>query len=444
MARRHVALTFGRPLMSTGRVDQSPVRTAGGTDRSAWPSTSGFVVHICHSDVVRARLESDRVGMGINGHTASTRRAAITDEQHTLRLRDPGDLLEAVPYLIGFHPYDSLVVVGLEGEQVAVTLRVDIGDGDLQLVAANLVEVLQRADVDSVILVIYQDFPEPLQSESFGASTDCLPALPGQSFVDDVTRALRRGGLQLLDSLLVCQGRWWSYLGRASGCECCVAGNALPGLRSPAAASAVFAGLVVHPTRDALQAVIEPADEADRERRREVIRAREDVVEQVTFDGQLGREQRSVKRALFAAAREADASLLPRLSLALPDHELCRYAVALTDIAVRDSLWLAVDQGRIDGRGLWQTLLRSLPSPYDCAPLFLFGWASWREGQGSLAAMAAERALESDPSYYAAQLLASAVQHGLNPFRTPRLRIPSRSAAGPRASAVPVARTQRP
>lgn len=374
--------------------------------------------------------------MAINRHSSTNGTSAITgaatshDEQHTLRLRDPGDLLEAVPYLIGFHPHDSFVVVGLEGDQVAVTLRVDIGDAELASTARNMVEVLRRADVDSVILVVYRDVPEPQATESSDPNGDQLPALPGQSLVNDVGRELRSGGLHLLDSLLVCQGRWWSYIGRAGGCGCCVSGNPLPGLKSPAPASAVFAGLVVHPTREALQAVIEPVAEADRERRRSSIWAREDAVERAVLDGRLSREQRSVKRAIFAAAREADASLLPRLLLALPEHTLCRYAVALTDISVRDSLWLAVDQGRIDGRGLWQTLLRTLPSPYDCAPLFLFGWASWREGQGSLAAMAAERALHSDPSYSAAQLLVSAVQHGLNPFRTPRLRMPSRSSTG--------------
>jgi len=85
---------------------------------------------------------------------------------------------------------------------------------------------------------------------------------------------------------------------------------------------------------------------------------------------------------------------------------------------------LAIDQKRLDGRGLWHDLLHRLPSPYDCAPLFLFGWASWREGNGSLAAMAARRALASEPSYSAADLLLGAIQHGLDPFRTPRLRLP--------------------
>jgi len=36
--------------------------------------------------------------------------------------------------------------------------------------------------------------------------------------------------------------------------------------------------------------------------------------------------------------------------------------------------------------------------------------------------MAAERALVSTPGYPAAELLLSAIEQGLDPFRTPRLR----------------------
>ena len=32
-----------------------------------------------------------------------------------LRMRDPGELLAALPYLLGFHPRDSLVVLAFGG-----------------------------------------------------------------------------------------------------------------------------------------------------------------------------------------------------------------------------------------------------------------------------------------------------------------------------------------
>jgi len=92
--------------------------------------------------------------------------------------------------------------------------------------------------------------------------------------------------------------------------------------------------------------------------------------------------------------------------------------------AFQDETSRGVDQGRLDGRALWRELARRLPPPYDAAPLFLYGWASWRDGRGPLAGIAAERALASDPDYTAAELLLGALQQGLDPHRTPRLRMP--------------------
>src|SRR5882757_8183666 len=50
------------------------------------------------------------------------------DELPVLRLREPGDLIEAVPYLLGFHPRQSLVIIGLARASVALTTRVDLNE----------------------------------------------------------------------------------------------------------------------------------------------------------------------------------------------------------------------------------------------------------------------------------------------------------------------------
>jgi hypothetical protein len=83
---------------------------------------------------------------------------------------------------------------------------------------------------------------------------------------------------------------------------------------------------------------------------------------------------------------------------------------------------MAIDAGRIDGRPLWRELAHRLPEPYDAAPLFLFAWSSWRDGDGVLARTAVERAIKSDPGYSAADLLLAALSHGIDPRRLPKLR----------------------
>jgi hypothetical protein len=133
------------------------------------------------------------------------------------------------------------------------------------------------------------------------------------------------------------------------------------------------------------------------------------------------RHARSLKRAIFAAARAADAG-----AARLPDDQVARFGVGLAETHLRDSVWLAIDDGRLDGFELWRDLGRRLPPPYDAPALFLAGWASWRAGNGTLASVAAQRAVESDPTYSAADLLLAAISQGLDPRGVPRLR--SRSA----------------
>jgi hypothetical protein len=124
-----------------------------------------------------------------------------------------------------------------------------------------------------------------------------------------------------------------------------------------------------------------------------------------------------VKRALFAAARTADDGGPP-----LADERVARYGVALSDIPLRDAVWLAIDCGRLDGRQLWRDLGRRLPPPYDAAALFLTGWSAWRQGNGVVAGEAARRALLSDSEYSAAELLLSALAGGVDPKQMPALR----------------------
>lgn len=47
-----------------------------------------------------------------------------------LSLTGPANLIAAVPYLLGFEPADSLVLVGLQNGRVIVSARIDLDDLD--------------------------------------------------------------------------------------------------------------------------------------------------------------------------------------------------------------------------------------------------------------------------------------------------------------------------
>jgi hypothetical protein len=346
--------------------------------------------------------------------------ADLTSDPAVLKVRGPGDLIEAVPYLLGFHPRDSLVLIGLGHDEdhdrdgVTITARLDLADAVAShRVIDETVRAVTRSGAAGLVAVVFDDNAIPEQ----GAD------LPWRALVEQIDESAEYGGVAMRDALLVSSGRWWSFT--CADPDCCPSeGHALDGASSTAAATATYAGLVALPNRDELARTLAPQDVQRRRAVLPLLEAAEERAVQAILDGNGDRHHRSVKRALFAAARDADTALFPGRTGPLTDEQVARFAVGLADIAVRDSVWLAVDQRRLDGRALWRELARRAPEPYDAAALFLFGWAEWRAGNGVLAGIAAERALTSDPNYTAAELLLGALRRGLDPHRTPRLRMP--------------------
>ncbi|MDT4939155.1 MAG: hypothetical protein QOG80_2826 [Pseudonocardiales bacterium] len=321
-----------------------------------------------------------------------------------MRVRGPDDLVQAIPYLLGFHPRESIVVVGMSGRLVSITMRADLGIEPPEHMAMHLVEALRRADVTEAVAVVY--------SEMWPTSA----ARPHLDVVVTLGVAAERAGILLTDGLLVARGRRWSY--RCLDEECCPAEGVLiddaPGLF---VTEATVAGMVALPSRDEMVALLDPVP--GRDDLLDLIAGQEDAAIQAVLGGVARRRTRCVKRAIFAAARAADTGA-PRL----PDDEIARFGVALSEIDIRDSVWMAIDDRRLDGFELWRDLARRLPDPYAAAPLFLVGWSAWRSGNGTVAAVAAQRAVESDPHYTAADLLLAALSRGLDPRRVPRLRVP--------------------
>lgn len=71
----------------------------------------------------------------------------------TLKINGPGELAAAVPFLLGFTPTESLVLVGMAGGRIAVTTRCDIEQGLWEESAT----VVRNGGCDIVIAVVYDD-----------------------------------------------------------------------------------------------------------------------------------------------------------------------------------------------------------------------------------------------------------------------------------------------
>lgn len=350
---------------------------------------------------------------GMSSHTDTP------PDQPLLRVSGPGELAQVIPYLLGFHPSRSLVVVGLRDGRVVVTARMDLADvGDAATddpdVIGDTLAAMLDSSVARVVAVVFDD--------EAGMSVSADVVLPWSDLADRLHMVATLMGLDVDEIALVGNGRIWSY--ECADPACCPPEGRLLEPDSAVAATAAYAGLVALPDRASLAALL--ARRIDPE----LLPLRYEELR--TAERAEGGDDRSDVRALFAAARRFDD---PELTEPLSDADRISFAVALRRIAVRDSLWLAVDCGEIDGRVLWRRLATSLPAPYDAAPLFLFAWASYRAGDGALAGIAAERALESDPGYSAAYLVLGALSSALDPRRVPLLRPRDREGGDRRLTA---------
>lgn len=338
-----------------------------------------------------------------------TTRTSIPPTSH---IRGPAELLQAVPYLLGFHPHQSLVLVGTADGLLVVTARLDLADTCVPGLVVDTVAAIRRGGATAVIGAVYDD---DAVRDAVGGD----PRLSAAKVADQLDAAGAAAGCRISDVLLVGAGRWWSLSCGSPRC-CPLEGTALSEQPSEFAAAATYSGVVALPDRAALQSLLDPVPAADLERVGRLLEAEEHAAVSAILAGGARRHERSVKRRLFAAVRAGqDTPAIP-----LDDQQVACFGAALGSMALRDAVWTALDAGRLDGRQLWSDLARRLPPPYDAAPLFLCGWSAWRAGNGALAAVAAQRALESDPGYSAADLLLAALSHGVDPRTMPRVRLP--------------------
>ncbi len=336
--------------------------------------------------------------------------------RRTQRIVGPAELVQAVPYLLGFHPSRSMVLVGLAEGLLVVTARVDLADALVGGVLPDTIAAMHRGGTRELVAAVYD---EPVAD----MPVDAFDPRPGRlDLADRVEDAAAVIGCRVRDVLLVIGDRWWSL---TCGVPSCCPPGGEPVLVEPSAfaAAATVDGRVALVDRSALERLLDPLPEPERAALEPALQDCERQSVQAVLTGADARHDRSLKRAVFTAARACAAHDWPGVD----DASSARFAVGLSRLAVRDPVWIAIDDGRLDGRPLWRELARRLPSPYDAAPLFLFGWATWRSGDGALAGIAAERAVASDPGYTAADLLLAALAQGVDPRRLPRLRL-SRSA----------------
>ncbi|WP_443050551.1 DUF4192 domain-containing protein [Streptomyces sp. H27-D2] len=324
----------------------------------------------------------------MSNHSEASRPSV--DEQITLR--SPAELADALPYLMGFHPTDSVVMVGLHGARGRfggrLRLGIPLSSEEWPDVCDQLAECLvagsrRRADRPEGILVfLCQD---PGQGES---AQDVMERL--RPFVQRLRTAC--GGLEVpvLEALCISGGRFWSYV--CPDQRCCPPDGTpltLPGT-SVIAAAAAYAGLQVRGTLREMEARFDPLpaphaeeqelalDTASMELVPRILGgANAETVRGETLD-LAGRVLGRFRAAPPTGGRyESDAH-----DDALIAHdEAAAIILGIQDRQARDRAaeWMEGPPGEAALR-LWRALARRCVGSYGdyaAAPLTLAGWVAW-------------------------------------------------------------------
>ncbi|MEU8000594.1 DUF4192 domain-containing protein [Catellatospora sp. NPDC049111] len=349
----------------------------------------------------------------------------MTTDTPTYTFTERADLLGYVPYLLGFHPADSVVVLGLADRRIGVAARADLGRPRPETVRrlSRLLTAAGRgsAAITSVVLVGYG--PDPTAAD----------------VTRSVANALDARGYHVREVLLHAGERY-----HCLQCDECTPPGGAPFDPSTTAAAAIatYEGLVAQPDRAAVERLVRPigglaaiamAQAVDRaEQRLAALLGDEEAGTRAGSgsDGEVGSEPASdggegssggpgegaadgrLVRAGVGAVEEA-----LRVAAAggrLDDDEAAWLTVLLLDLRCRDHAWQRTDTEpwQLD---LWLDLTRR-GEPALLAPVAsLLAWCAWRSGNGVLAGAAVRRALLADPAYTLAHLLSEALDQAVPP-----------------------------
>lgn len=323
-----------------------------------------------------------------------------------VRAQSPAALLAIIPYLLGFTPENSLVVVGYQPPkgEIRVSMRYDLpraGETDLIAdIAAHAIAVVAAERQAGAIAIGY------------GPDSRVRPLI-------EVLGEVAAGkNVELTECLRVQDGRYWSYLCRDERC-CPEDGIAFDAAGHPAAAAMAAASRAALASRSALAASIAPIGGIAAESMLQATRRAERHVTQVLAKV---RKSHRIGAARHMIASEGLATV-SRLIGAYragekyrSDYELAWLTVALRDIRVRDDAWARMDpRFRDEHRRLWIDVVRRARPGYVAAPASLLAFVAWQDGNGALANVALDRALADDREYSMAALLRDVIAAGTPP-----------------------------
>lgn len=303
----------------------------------------------------------------------------------TVELRSPDDVLAAVPYLLGFHPEDSLVLIWVRDSVVVLTQRIDFAVARTHpFIGQELAETAQPSDVRDVIVAAF--------TPTFDDAEVAI--------LQQVVRGLRSASMTVLDAMHCVDGHWSSLHRDAAGT------HRVPVQADTERIAADFTlhGRQVYPNRSWLLAEITPDPDLAR-----------------SVAAVIGPDPSPEATANWGVEFLAGCTGRWRepMQTDVDPMDVARYVCLIQDIGSRDAfIWVLVQCGddELSNAAAWmRRAVQGVTGPHVAPAATMSALASWLCGDGARAQSGLERALEADPTYVLAGLLSRALGSGMPP-----------------------------
>lgn len=321
-----------------------------------------------------------------------------------VRVSGPQGIIGSIPYLLGFHPKESLVMLCLRGERnrLGPVLRVDLPpDGrSARIQLAHYLAAQAQQHADSAVLVCFSESPD--------TAIKRRRVFAHAALIIECIEKIERVGVCVYDAALVRQGRCVSYLQHHPG------QSGFPLLTEAddsnlarLGSQHARAGRAVLTDREALRrSIAGPIGSSRSAAERQIANARS-----VRFDNE-----------------ESPEGLLRVLNALQDAHDSVRHGRAQTDRATAQ-LVADLDTAQLRDEAIFWALhhlddalvpmfigLATWTPDASCAQVCsVLAVVAYRQGDGALAQVALDRVLEVDPGHRLSGLLLAMMQAGMPP-----------------------------